>query len=270
MSAKEKKIGMGWFDRSAVLVLIVVGTFIFLCLLLLLVGGLGTLPEALGTAELQAALRLSLITASLSTVLCLVLALPSAYALVYGKMPAKNLWRTLIELPMSLPNLLLGLCLLLVFSSPPGKFLRDLGFQVIFDFRGIILAQSIVNLPFAIRLMTTAFSQLEPRLLVVAGSLGASKWQRFYSIILPLSRSAILTMVLLTWSRAMGEFGATLMLVGATRFKTETLPTSIYLQLSMGNQSMAMASGVLLLLVSLGASLVIQLFQAKKNSRVSL
>ena len=126
-------------------------------------------------------------------------------------MPFKKIVQVIIELPLSLPNLVLGLCLLIVFSSDFGKSLKDIGFKVIFDRNGIILAQLIVNLPFSIRLVRTAMSAVDPRLEFIAGTLGASRWKRFRTILLPLCRSSILMMLVLVWSRALGEFGATLM-----------------------------------------------------------
>ena len=110
-------------------------------------------------------------------------------------------------------------------SSEFGDWLKDLGFKVVFDQKGIVIAQFFVNLPFAMRMMRTAFMQVDERLEVIAGMLGASRWKQLTTVLLPLSRNAIISMLVLTWSRAIGEFGATLMLVGITRMKT-ALPIS--------------------------------------------
>ena len=138
----------------------------------------------------------------------------------------------------------------MVFSSDVGKALKNLGFKVVFDRKGIIIAQLTVNLPFAVRLMKNAMSQIDNRLEFIAGTLGASRWERFYTILLPLCVPSIVTMIVLVWSRALGEFGATLMLVGVTRMKTETLPASIYLNISTGENGMAMACAIILLMIS--------------------
>lgn len=131
-----------------------------------------------------------------------------------------------------------------------------MGFKVVFDVKGIVIAQFFVNLPFAIRMVRTAFMQLDERLEVIAGMLGASKWKQLVTIILPMSRNAIISMIVLVWSRAIGEFGATLMLVGITRMKTETLPGSIYLSISTGNTDMAMASATIMLVIAVASLLL--------------
>jgi molybdate transport system permease protein len=179
-------------------------------------------------------------------------------------MPLKKLIQIIMELPLSLPYLVLGLCLLIVFSSDLGRSLRELGFKVVFDKNGIILAQLIVNLPFAIRFMRTAMSEIDVRLEFIAGTLGASRWTRFRTILLPLCRQSLIAMVILVWSRALGEFGATLMLVGVTRMKTETLPSSIYLNISTGDNGMAMASAILILIIS-AISLTVTTFLSRKS-----
>lgn len=86
--------------------------------------------------------------------------------------------------------------------------------------------------------------------------MGASKWKRFLTITLPLCKNAIISTIILAWSRALGEFGATLMLVGATRMKTETLPASIYLHMATGDMGAAMASATVILFISFVSLLV--------------
>lgn len=113
-----------------------------------------------------------------------------------------------------------------------------------------------MNLPFAIRMVRTAFADVNPRMEFVAKTLGAMPGDVFRTIILPQCRNAIISMFVLTWARGMGEFGATLMLVGVTRMKTETLPGSIYLNISTGNNEAAMATAMIMLLLS-AATLVV-------------
>ena len=125
-----------------------------------------------------------------------------------------------------------------------------------FEPTGIVFAQLIVNLPFAIRMVRTAFSDVNPRMEFVAKTLGATSGDVFRTIILPQCRNSIISTTVLTWARGMGEFGATLMLVGVTRMKTETLPGSIYLSISTGNNDTAMATAMIMLLLS-AATLVV-------------
>ena len=112
------------------------------------------------------------------------------------------------------------------------------------------MAQLAVNLPFAIKLTVMAFQGVNRKLEAVAGLLGASRFQQFRTIILPLCKNTLISSFILIWSRALGEFGATLMLVGVTRMKTETLPGNIYLNVSTNQIDGALASTFLLLILA--------------------
>lgn len=230
----------------ALLVVLMIGSAVFA----VLAAGFPRLPEALSSPEIWFSLRLSVETGAISTLICMVLALPSAYAFTRTKMPLKRFSEVLLELTMCLPYIVLGFCLLMLFSSDFGKWLKALGFKVVFDCRGIVIAQLFVNLPFALRMLRTALLQVDTRLEMIVGMLGASRWKQLVTITLPLCRNALISTVILTWSRAVGEFGATLMLVGVTRMKTETLPGSIFLNISTGDNDMAMAAATLMLLIA--------------------
>ena len=211
----------------------------------IVIGGVAHFGEAIASEEVLFSLRMSVVTSTISTVLCLLLALPTAYALSHVDMPFKRVAEVLMELTLSLPYILLGFALLLIFSSPFGKALRECGFAVVFEPTGIVFAQLIVNLPFAIRMVRTAFADVNPRMEFVAKTLGAMPFDVFRTIIVPQCRNSIISTFVLTWARGMGEFGATLMLVGVTRMKTETLPGSIYLSISTGNNDIAMATAII-------------------------
>ena len=228
------------------MVLLFIGSAIFA----IVAGGISHFGEAISSEEVLFSLRMSVTTSSISTVICLLLSLPTAYALSHVAFPGKRLAEILMELTLSLPYILLGFALLLIFSSPLGKALKEAGFAVVFSPAGIVFAQMIVNRPFAIRMMRTAFAGVNPRVEFVAQTLGAMPWDVFRTIIVPMCRNQIVSAFVLTWARGMGEFGATLMLVGVTRMKTETLPGSIYLSISTGNTETAMATAMIMLLVS--------------------
>ena len=244
------------FSGVSIAVATVVLLFVGSAIVAIVAGGVTHFGDAIRSEEVLFSLRMSVATSTISTALCLVLALPSAYALSRTNMPFKRVAEVLMELTLSLPYILLGFALLLIFSSPLGKALRDVGFAVVFEPTGIVFAQLIVNLPFAIRMVRTAFSDVNPRMEFVAKTLGASPWDVFRTVILPVCRNSIISTLVLTWARGMGEFGATLMLVGVTRMKTETLPGSIYLSISTGNNETAMATAMIMLLLS-AATLVV-------------
>lgn len=252
-SKKQKNRKIDVFSLVSITITLLVMAFIGSAIVSVVVGGIQHLPNAIKSAETWFSIKTSLWTATLSTVLCVLTAIPVAYALTRTDMPLKRTAETTMELMMCLPYLVLGLCLLILFSTPLGMWLKSIGFRVVFDVKGIVIAQYFVNLPFAIRMIRTSFMQMDERLEVIAGMLGASKWQQLTTIILPLAKNSIVSMIILTWSRAIGEFGATLMLVGITRMRTETLPGSIYLSISTGDTKGAMASATIMLVISVGA-----------------
>lgn len=245
-----------FFSAASVLIATMALLFIGSAIAAIVIGGVAHFGEAIASEEVLFSLRMSVVTSTISTVLCLLLALPTAYALSHVDMPFKRVAEVLMELTLSLPYILLGFALLLIFSSPFGKALRECGFAVVFEPTGIVFAQLIVNLPFAIRMVRTAFADVNPRMEFVAKTLGAMPFDVFRTIIVPQCRNSIISTFVLTWARGMGEFGATLMLVGVTRMKTETLPGSIYLSISTGNNDIAMATAMIMLLLS-AATLVI-------------
>ncbi len=258
------------FDALCIGITCITVCFIAAALLTIIIGGLPFIHQAILSPEILFSIRLSLTTSSISTLLCFVCAIPCAYALTHARMPLKRLCHLILELPLSIPYLVLGLCLLMLFSSDAGKWLRDVGIRVIFDPKGIILAQWIINIPFVIRLMYSAFSEIDRRLEYIAISLGATRWQCFRTITLPLTLNAIVMTAVLTWARAMGEFGATLMLAGVTRMKTETLPGSIYLNITTGDNGMAMAAAIMLLGISALTLLTASLLERKKHSHTGM
>lgn len=270
MRLLNKRYEFSIFEIISVILLLAVIFWIVCCIFSIVILGFPALSKALCSKEIWFALRLSVFTATVSTSICAFIAIPSSYAMTHMNIPFKKLIQSIVELPLSLPYLLLGLCLLIIFSSDFGKILKSYGFKVVFDINGIIIAQCFVNLPFVIKLISNSFSEIDKRMLLVAGSLGAGKWKLFSTVIFPLSQNAIISALILAWSRALGEFGATLMLVGVTRMKTETLPASIYLNVSVGDNSMAMASAIMLLLLSLISSMGIHYFESKKPTKLRM
>ncbi|MEG0071276.1 MAG: ABC transporter permease [Raoultibacter sp.] len=252
------------FSCFTIVVALLVTLFIGSAICAIVVGGAPSFGEAIRSEEVHFALGLSLKTATISSILCFALAIPTAFALTKTNMPCKRIAHILLELTLSLPYILLGLALLIMFSSPFGDVLKSMGIKFVFSPAGIVAAQLIVNLPFAIRLCRTAFAGVDSRLEFIAKSLGASSFTAFRTITLPLAKNALISTFILTWSRAIGEFGATLMLVGITRMKTETLPGSIYLNISTGNNDMAMATAIIMLVVSGVALLIANVLSAPK------
>ena len=251
------------FSALCVIIALIVILFIGSALLAIILSGLPCFTSVLKSEEIMAALKLSFATATVSSVIVVFLSLPTSYALTRTEFPLKNVITLILQLSMSLPFILLGFSLLIIFSSPFGQFLKAHGIRVIFAPLGIIMAHIIVNLPYAIRLIRTSFLDTDRRLEFIAETLGAGKWQCFKYVLLPLSRNSLISTFVLVWSRAMGEFGATLMVCGITRFKTETLPGSIYLSITVGDNDTAMATAMLMLLISSLTLIVAQVAERK-------
>ena len=262
----HKKNAIDLFSLTSNIIAVLVMLFIGSAIMAIIFGGIGQIKAALLSPEIGFAFGMSFGTATLSTFLVILFALPTAYAYTKTDMPFRNITSVLLEMTISMPFILLGLSLLILFSTPFGKAVKEAGFRVIFSPTGIVMAQMLVNLPYAIRLIITAFLSVSRRMEFVAQTLGASRFQSFRTVLMPMCRKSIVSTCILTWSRAFGEFGATLMLVGITRFKTETLPGSIYLCISTGDNSMAMATATIMLAVSAATLYAANKLGDSKNS----
>ncbi|MDD3573444.1 MAG: ABC transporter permease [Methanospirillum sp.] len=238
---------------------------VLILLFCLVFGGLILWPDpqalirALTSEEILFAIKLSLFTAIISTLLCAAVALPVAYALSRYTFPTSRFMGLIISLPLSLPPLVAGIALLIFFGpSIFGDMLRLIGIDIVYTTTAIIVAQFFVNVPYLIRVMRSAFDSVHPRYEHVARTLGASEPAVFFQVSLPMSRQALLAGLTITWSKAMGEFGAVLMIAGATRMKTETLPIALFLNLSTGDLDLAIASATILLAISVGTLLIFE------------
>ena len=245
------------FEWGFLVLLLAVLLYVAASLWGVVAGGLPNLGRALADGEIRFAVGLSLWTTTLSTLLCILIGIPCAYLLAFTPLPGKRWAEALLELPLALPYLVLGLCLLTLFSSPFGKTLKELGLR-------LCHGSNVSGTLFPIEQVGPLCRERGIFFLVdAAQTLGATRFQAFRHITLPLCRPALLSAFLLAWSRGMGEFGATLMLVGVTRLKTETLPASIYLNISTGDNGMALAAALLLLLLSLAVQGVSRLAGGK-------
>ncbi len=223
-------------------------------LCLLLYSPLPVLLTSLANPEIHFAIVLSVVTGIISTFICVVIAVPVAYALARYEFFGKRAATLVLTIPLTLPPLVAGIALLLFFGTTPwGRALESAGFAVIFTPLGIIVAQVFVNLPYMVRIMRSSFAAINPRFENVARTLGCTDTGAFLQVSLPMARHGILAGTVITWSKAMGEFGAVLMLAGATVMRTETLPIALYLNISTGDVDLAVAAAAILIAISLVA-----------------
>ncbi len=210
-----------------------------------------SLVKTLSSPEIGYAIYLSLVTSVISTVLCAIVAVPTGYILSRKQLPGHRPLVMLLMLPLSLPPLVAGVALLLFFAQTPvGSALEEMGVVVVFAQLGIIVALWFVNLPYLIRVMRSSFAMISPRYEHIAKTLGCNDFQAFWHISLPMARSGLISGMVITWSKAMGEFGAVLMLAGATRMHTETLPIALYLNMATGDLDIAITASCILLGIS--------------------
>ncbi len=217
------------------------------------------LIENLTSEEILFAIRLSLITATVSSIFCMVVAIPTGYALARSDFPGKSLINTLLNMPLAVPPLVAGVGLLILFGQTPiGAALESIGLKFVFTPLGIIVAQFLINVPFAIRIMRSTFMGINPRYEHVAKTLGCTQTKAFWKVTLPMSKNGIVASSAIAWAKGIGEFGAILMLAGATRMKTETLPLAVYLNMSSGDLQLAIAAATILLIISFTALFILE------------
>ena len=207
--------------------------------------------EQIGQKDIRSAIILSLVAATASTALAIILAIPAAYALARINFPGKRLLDTFIDLPMVLTPIALGTLILMSWNTAIGQLLSDMGLTLPFTLAGVILAQFTVVVAISVRMLKATFEQVDPRQEQVARLLGCSAFESFRHITLPLARRGIMAAIILTWARAIGEFGATVMVAGTARGQTATLPSSIYLAMSMADLPRAVTLVVILIGISL-------------------
>lgn len=195
------------------------------------VGGKG-FWEALANPYTLFSIRLSLIAATIATFLAVIIGLPSAYALSRFEFPGKRIVDTFLEIPIIMSPIALGASFLVFFNTPLGELIQNKGVFFVFEVPGVILAQFATIAGLATRLMKASLDEISPRYESVARSLGSSSWQAFYRVTLPLAYKGLLASVILSWAKAVGEFGATVTLAGAMPGKTETMPIAIFTAIS--------------------------------------
>jgi molybdate transport system permease protein len=210
------------------------------------------------------ALWLTVWTSCVTVGIALLFAVPIGYVLSRYRFFGHTLANTIVDLPIVFPPLVAGLTLLVFFSQTTlGRWIQDMGIEFVFQPRGIILCQFVVSASYAIRSAKNTFDDVDPRLENVALTLGCTQWGAFRRITFPLALHGILAGGILTWARAFGLFGPLMIFVGSFRGRTEVLPTTVYLEQSVGNLEVALAVSLLLIAIALLALVTIRFISRK-------
>lgn len=244
-------------------------TIIFLLgpILVLVIKGVGYLKPALKSEEIIFSIKLSLKTSIISTLICLIISIPTSYAIYKSNSKFKVLIENIIYTPMSLPHLVSGIGLLLFYGNKGlGNFLMDkFNLDFVFTVNGIILAQIFVNLSFSIQIILNSLEEIDKKTIFVSRTLGCNEVESFIHIVLPSLKRGIISSTVMNWSRALGEFGAVMMLAGTTRMKTEVIPTAIYLNMATGDINLAIGTATILIIISLTCMSVFKILTVKKG-----
>jgi len=220
--------------------------------------------EILLSERMLFSIQLSIIAATVSMALAMLLAVPAAYALSRYDFRGKALIDTLLELPMIVSPAAIGAMLLIFFNTPLGEWIQNNIQQFVFTVYGIVLAQFITVAGIATRMVKAAMDEIPSRYEAVARTLGASPFIAFRTTTLPLCRRGIFAAAILTWSKAIGEFGATITVAGTMAMRTETLPIAIYMRLAISDIEGAAVSICILLFIGFGVLSAARLM-AKRN-----
>ena len=209
--------------------------------------------EVLRQKEVLAAIRLTIITSIITLYLVVLFSVPIGYALSRYRFPGRLVADTIVDLPMVLPPLVVGVSLLVFFGTAPGRWIQDHVGKLVFTQKGIVLCQFFVAVSYGIRAAKAAFDQVDERLEHLALTLGCTRARAFRTVALPLARDGLIAGAIMGWARAVGVFGPLMVFAGAVRMKTEVMATSIYLELSVGRVEHAIAVALVMVLMAFAA-----------------
>jgi molybdate transport system permease protein len=209
-------------------------------------------------------IRLSIFTATIASIVAIIVSIPVAYLFSRHTFIFKNFFDTLLDLPIVLSPIALGAMLLIFFNTPVGRQINDLFGPFVFEVKGIILAQFFVVVGLSVRLLKVTFEGIDVEYENLARTLGYGKLRVFFHVLMPLARKGVISALLLTWGKAMGEFGATVTLAGATTLKTETIPVAISLSFESVDITNALIFITILVAISFGILFFVRSFQGIK------
>jgi molybdate transport system permease protein len=215
---------------------------------------------ALGKPEIRFSIQLTMVSCFFTAILSLLVAVPLGYSLSRFRFPGRNLLDAILDIPIVLPPLVVGLSLLILFQYWPFRLASR---WVVYQVPAVVLAQFMVAAAFAIRTMRATFDQIDTRSEQVALTLGCNQAKAFMLVVFPRARQGMLTAATLAWARALGEFGPLLIFAGATRNKTEVLSTTVFLELSIGDLEAAVAVSLIMVVAAVIVLVIARLWGAR-------
>lgn len=212
------------------------------------------------------ALKISLITSSVTVLIAMAFGTPLAYILARWNFRGKNALELLTDLPVVLPPSVAGLALLIAFGRVGvfGIWLNAIGITLPFTTVAVVMAQTFVSAPLFVGAARVGFADIDEQIIESATMEGANEWQIFRFIMLPLAGRAFLAGLILTWARALGEFGATILFAGNLQGKTQTMPLAIYIGFET-ELGLGIALSVMLMVVSIILLLVMRRLERRAD-----
>lgn len=252
---------------------IIGGSYVLLIVALLIADLCYTSPAhfsaALAKPEIRHAVRLTFISCSISAILSVWVATPLGYLLSRYTFRGRWLIDTIIDIPVVLPPLVIGLSLLILFHLPfAGGNLEQFiqkwtGTRITYAEPAVVLAQFAVACAFAVQTMRVTFDQIDTRAEQVALTLGCRRSQAFLEVTLPQAWRGVVAALTIAWARSLGEFGPILVFAGATRMRTEVLSTTVFLELSVGQLEAAVAVSLLMVVAAMVVLGIVRLLGTK-------
>lgn len=235
-----------------------------------------SIREVLTSTHIRQAFLFSMTSSLLAAALSIVVAIPAAYALSRYPFRGIIILDTIVDLLIVLPVLVIGVSILVFFrfgsqmaeshfllARLAGAAIAACGEFFIYTKAGVVLAQFFCSVSFAVRIVKSAFDDIDPRTEQVAMTLGCTRAGAFRRVTLPLARHGIMAGTALSWARAFGVYGAIAIVGGAVRGKTEVLPTSVYLEISIGRLEVAIAISLVMIAVATVVLITLRLISGK-------
>ena len=234
-------------------------------------GGVPAFAKALRAPEAVFALRFSLLVAFATAVVNAVLGTLAAYVLSRYRFPGRHALGIVVNLPVAIPTVVVGTSLLLLWGpiGLAGRWLVPLGFQPMFQPLGVLLAHLFVTFPYMLGAVKPVLDEIETTYEEAAYTIGATAWQTFRHVLLPALKGGLLSGALLTFAHSLGEFGATVMVSGNMRFRTQTAPLYIFAQFEAGNIAQANAVAAVLAALSFVIFFVLLRLAARSGSNAA-
>ncbi|EGY80550.1 Sulfate transport system permease protein CysW [Peptoniphilus indolicus] len=257
---------MDWlFERVSKILVIFSILFIITPFIFIIFEGFNFIISLPFPQEIVFSIKLSLKTSILATFLVSVTSVIISQKIHFNP-KHKEILKYIYSFPLSMPHLVSGLALITLYGhNNLGKYLEIFNIDFVYTPSGIVLALFFINLPYAIIFLNSAMDSVDDSIFFTANNLGLNNFKVFIHVLIPLIRQHIITMVLLIFSRCLGEFGAVMMLVGVTRMKTETLATSIFLNMTTGDFDVACGVAIILMLINLFINLMIKIIIKEKS-----